>query len=107
MCNKLIYTEFVLLFVIALYVDIQSEVEILHECVCVMYKAIVLNVAVCDCSKEWSPLAETLVREQREHSVSSIRGYESGSDTQHSPKVMCVCVRANTVVYYCSLLNGS
>lgn len=36
--------------------------------------------------KEWSPLTETLVREQREHSVSSIRGYESGSDTQHSPK---------------------
>ncbi|XP_046676705.1 tensin-1-like isoform X4 [Homalodisca vitripennis] len=36
--------------------------------------------------KEWSPMSETLVREHREHSVSSFRGYESDSHTQHSPK---------------------
>uniref|UniRef100_A0A1B6CBI1 SH2 domain-containing protein n=1 Tax=Clastoptera arizonana TaxID=38151 RepID=A0A1B6CBI1_9HEMI len=34
--------------------------------------------------KEWSPVTETLVREHREHSTSTLRGYES--DSQYSPK---------------------
>lgn len=32
-------------------------------------------------------MSETMVREHRDHSVSSFRGYESDSHTQHSPKV--------------------